>query len=444
MQKLILLFCLFVLNLSAQTPIESVNTFLQNEQIKPATVAFKIFNISNQKEVLNYNGNKLLVPASLQKIVTTSIFLKMYEPSSFFSTKVNFKGVLVGNKFTGIIEVKGSGDPSIDEIFIDEICVFLKEKGIEIIEGYITVDDSVFDKQAPKTWLVEDVANYYGATAFGFNYKKNTYKLKLQQTPEGTSPKIVSTTPYMRHFKFDNQLVSDAPNTGDNAYFLGMPFSNNRQLVGKIPAGDGIFTIKGAINNPSQIFKNELIKKFQSEGIGFVFNKHINPSKIAFSYEHKSVSFAELVNDCNQKSINLYAEVFLKMIGKGSTEKGIEKIIDYSTNKEIQIYDGSGLSRKDLLSANFLIKVLKNNAHKAFTNSLGVSGISGTMKYFKSEKTKGKIKAKSGSADGILNYAGYYTNKKGEQFAFVLMVNSYIGKRTDLRKKMVKVFDTLM
>ena len=45
----------------------------------------------------------------------------------------------------------------------------------------------------------------------------------------------------------------------------------------------------------------------------------------------------------------------------------------------------------------------KNKENEVFQNSLGVSGVSGTMKYLSSEKLKGKIKAKSGSADGILN-----------------------------------------
>ena len=107
--------------------------------------------------------------------------------------------------------------------------------------------------------------------------------------------------------------------------------------------------------------------------------------------------------------------------------------------------DGSGLSRKNKFSTDFLMQILKQNKDNlSFKNSLGVSGVSGTMFYFNSEKVYGKIKAKSGSADGILNYAGYFENSKGQQFAFTFIVNDFSGSTSGLRKEMVKVLEAFL
>ena len=117
----------------------------------------------------------------------------------------------------------------------------------------------------------------------------------------------------MNHLKFDNQLVSKGKT--DKAYILGMPFSKERKIVGSIPPGAGTFTIKGAIDNPAQLFKNMLIKKLQKEKIDFVFNDNISSENIFASKEYMSQELQKIITVTNQNSNNLYAEALLKTIG---------------------------------------------------------------------------------------------------------------------------------
>ncbi len=449
--KIILIISQFLFfSIHAQTINKDFNLFLKDKQVSPAQVSFKVFNITKGLSEVNYNSEKLMIPASIQKLITTSSALKFLGKDFQFLTKVNFKGDIQNNVFKGIIEVVASGDPSLNETFIDAILSKLEEKKIKKIEGYIIVKDTIFDKNVAQSWLVEDVANYYGTAAFGFNFLKNTYKLSLQQSEENNRPKIVSCSPNMKNLNFENELISADENSGDHAYILGMSFSNSRKIVGTIPSGTGIFTIKGAINNPAQIFKNLLLEKFVEKKISFVFQPNLNHKKNAFSLAYKSEKLSEIIKITNHKSINLFAEALLKKIGLerkayGTTENGIKALTELLNNEQQLIYDGSGLSRKNAISSSFVSDILlQYNKNKAFVNSLSISGISGTMKYFNSEKIKGKIQAKSGSADGILNYAGYFTNSTGDRFTFVFMINNYIGDRKVLRKKMVKVMETFM
>ena len=446
MKYFYILLNVLVANIFAQTNT-AFDSFLLSEQVKPASVSFLVYNVCQNKYIVNYKTDKLMVPASVQKLVTTSAALNILTEDFKFVTKINLLGEIIENRFIGVIEVVASGDPTLNETLIEEIYDFLSAKNINSIEGYITVKENVFDNAFPQTWLVEDIANYYGSPAYSFNYLKNTYKLTFTQTAEGLNPKIKSISPYMRKLNFENNLVSGSEKSGDHAYILGLPFSNERQIVGTIPAGTGTFSIKGAINNPAQIFKNDLIKKFQKENFKFIYNKDVKKAKVIETLIHESNELTKIINTTNKKSINLYAEALLKMIaykkyGFGTTENGIKALKKYYNDESLIIYDGSGLSRKDLITANFVNKILlTNKENKVFKNSLGISGVSGTMKYFKSDKTRGKIYAKSGSADNILNFAGYFKNSKGEEFTFVIFINNYLGDRKFLRKEIVKLME---
>lgn len=448
MKNTFILFILMPFITFSQSKNDELNTFLNLEKIKPASVSLIVKNLSTNTNLLAYNEEKYMSPASLQKLLTTSAAISILGADFTFKTTIELKGNQVGTRFIGVLNIVAGGDPSLNQNFINEVYLFLKEQNIEILEGFIQVDEQKYANTPPKTWLLEDVANYYGTPAFGFNFLQNTYKLTFAKTSEGNKPEIVSSNPYMRHLKFDNQVLSAG--TKDNAYIIGVPFSKERKIVGTIPSGKGVFTIKGAIDEPAQIFKNMLIRKFQEEQFGFAFNAQVEANETLFSKEIKSSSLANIIAETNINSNNLYAEALLnamaiKKYGFASEQNAIKVLQTHFKDTDLQVFDGSGLSRKNRYSAAFLMSVLENNqSNTIFKSSLGISGVSGTMKYLFSEQTKAKFIGKSGSAEGILNYAAYFTNSKNENCAFVFTINNYKGSRAGIRNEMLKVLSKFL
>ena len=79
-----------------------------------------------------------------------------------------------------------------------------------------------------------------------------------------------------------------------------------------------------------------------------------------------------------------------------------------------------------------------------FYASLPISGISGTMKNFcKSEKSKGKIRAKSGTLTRIFCYSGYAQSKRGA-LVFSVMINSYSGNFKEMKSELEKILESLV
>jgi D-alanyl-D-alanine carboxypeptidase/D-alanyl-D-alanine-endopeptidase (penicillin-binding protein 4) len=71
---------------------------------------------------------------------------------------------------------------------------------------------------------------------------------------------------------------------------------------------------------------------------------------------------------------------------------------------------------------------MKNNSlyFDAFYKSLPVAGETGTLEdMFKGSIAEGKLRAKSGTIDGVKAYAGYVTSVSGRKIAFSMVVNNF-------------------
>jgi D-alanyl-D-alanine carboxypeptidase/D-alanyl-D-alanine-endopeptidase (penicillin-binding protein 4) len=137
----------------------------------------------------------------------------------------------------------------------------------------------------------------------------------------------------------------------------------------------------------------------------------------------------EIVYWTNQKSINLYAEHLLKKMGEvvykeGSTKAGIRAVTEFLRSKKIdlegfQLDDGSGLSRKNLVTAKQFVEILsqikKTELFPIFMESL--------------VKVTDHVKAKDGWMTLIRGYVGY-----ADEVVFAMIVNQCLDPQ--LPKKM--------
>jgi len=95
----------------------------------------------------------------------------------------------------------------------------------------------------------------------------------------------------------------------------------------------------------------------------------------------------------------------------GSLEKGVRSALIYAKNilkiDHVQIEEGSGISRKNKISARDFYKILN-----AF------------MPYYSLMQQTDKMYYKTGTLKGIHTRAGYIKKKNGELYPFVLMINT--------------------
>lgn len=97
-------------------------------------------------------------------------------------------------------------------------------------------------------------------------------------------------------------------------------------------------------------------------------------------------------------------------------------------------YDGSGLSRHNLITPSSAVKLYeymdKSPNALFWRNALTIGGIDGTLKNrFKGTTAEGNVRGKTGTIDQVSALSGYVTAKSGEKFVFSILTNNIPNSR---------------
>jgi len=399
--------------------------------IDHASVSVYAVNSESGKVLIDQNSDLSMIPASCMKVVTTAAALQLLDAKSRFETHLEYSGNIDNTKtLHGSIFIRGGGDPCLgsDRIpgslswkkQIEAWATAIQNLGINKIQGKIVGDASKWEKAlAVPSWTWEDIGNYYGAGACALSFHENLYTLIFKPAEKvGDKTIILRTEPLLPSHTFVNEVTTGPKGSGDCACIYGSEFSNVQYVRGTIPTGVDEFSIKGAIPDPSAFCAVLLTQELQKRGIIIEKDDKMQESKRISFHTTYSPTIGEIVHWTNQLSINLYAEHLLKKIGEvvyheGSTASGIKAVTNYWKSQYIDLSgfnmaDGSGLSRKNLVTTKQLVEILlkmkKSNVFPIFFESLPTSEVS--------------MRAKSGAMSFINGYVGYV-----DKIAFAIIVN---------------------
>ena len=203
------------------------------------------------------------------------------------------------------------------------------------------------------------------------------------------------------------------------------------------------------MNNLQRYFNVQLSQALEDRKIylkhAFVSNKLSNSDVFLAEITHP---INRAINDVLKNSNNLVSETMFKLAGAkylnietGTDSAGIKMFNDYCKNNNIdntriKIADASGVSKNNLVSADFITEFLyKNKNNKAYEN-LPKPG-EGTLTH-RMLPIKNNLKAKTGTLSDLSAIAGFLTTKKGKNYVFSIMINDTKLSASD--KKMLEDF----
>lgn len=408
----------------------------------PASVSAYAVDMKTGEVLLDENSGKSLMPASCMKVITTAAALEILGPETRFQTDLEYDGSLDKEVLRGNLYIRGGGDPCLGSDRIEgslswskqiEAWVAAVQKlGIQKIEGSILGDTTRWEKAlAVPSWSWEDLGNYYGAGACALSFHENYYSLFFKPGLEGEDAQILRSDPPISALTFQNEVKTGPAGSGDCACVFGSEFTPIQYVRGTIPAEVKEFSIKGAIPDPAALCAEIFEKALQSKGISIQHQKISPDKKRTVFHTTYSPTVKEIVYWTNQKSINLYAEHLLKKIGEviskeGSTKAGIQAVTDFWRSKQIDLNgfnmaDGSGLSRKNLVTAkqfvSILLEIKKSDFFPVFMQSL--------------PQENDHTKAKDGRMSLVRGYVGYT-----DEVAFALLVNQCLDPKLTKKLKL--------
>jgi len=465
-------------SLAVQQLMALVDSFQAGPAVRYGTVALSVRRVSDGQELVNYNARQSLPSASTLKLITTATALSVLGPNYSYKTTLEYDGTIQDSVLTGNVYIRGSGDPSLGSWrfpgyydlpgLLTYWSAQIKGAGIRDIRGRIVGDASLYtDLTTPDTWPYGDLGNYYGASLSALNINENLYRVFFKPGKSvGSSATYLRTDPALPFLSLRNSVTSDGADTGDQVTILGAPFQTQQWLTGKVPLGHE-FSVKGALPDPAYFAAYALHQQLLSDRMtvsdeplsvgGGLATALPSTGKRTLIYEHKSPPLTDLITQTNFQSINLYAEALLRTtaltLNKSTktTDASINQLVEYWRNKGVDLHgfrikDGSGLSTVGALTASNMTGILSSVGREplfpAFLETIPVVGQTGTVRNLaKGTIAAGKIRAKSGSIEGVRAYAGYFITTRGERMSFCIQVNRFTpGQNRRVTAGIEKVF----
>ena len=147
----------------------------------------------------------------------------------------------------------------------------------------------------------------------------------------------------------------------------------------------------------------------------------------------------DIVRDINKMSNNVMArQLFLTLATArapppATTARATETVLAWLARRklrmpELVLDNGSGLSRRERISAGSLARLLVaadgSAVREEFASSLAVAAMDGTVqRRFVNGSVAGQALLKTGTLDGVRALAGYVIDNDGRRFAVVAIVN---------------------
>ena len=406
-----------------------VEAILEHQRLPLDHLALLLFSVRQRTYLYSHNIRRPMIAASNAKLVTTYTALKTLSPdyrwrTGFYRIDENHDGA--DSPRQGLL-VKGSGVPTLTPGDVYRAALYLKSVGLRRIDGGIYFDGRIFDDQIfPAAWGDVSRGEAWFAPVSPFIVAENVIEFMISKRPglpfhDVLSPvpgfEIVSKVKEVRFSKPNVKVIQKWREDGAVFHFSGTLAPINKPIP-----------LSMAVERPRVYFYRLLVAALRRAGIEGEMPMRLDhpPPKVRRAvYQILSPPLREVIVEVNKHSSNLAAEVLLRTMALSekkqevSAEDGLEvlraemELAFKQTPTDLVMVDGSGLSRENRITALLLVRLLNRirydfSLRPEFINSLPVALTDGTLRYRNFPvRMKGRVRAKSGTLDGVSNLSGY-------------------------------------
>jgi D-alanyl-D-alanine carboxypeptidase/D-alanyl-D-alanine-endopeptidase (penicillin-binding protein 4) len=344
-----------------------------------------VVDLTTGQTLYSHKARAPRLPASVEKLYTTSTALIKFGPASRLETSVLGKGTMNGSTFDGTLYLRGGGDPTFGTAGFDRqnyragatvqqlVKNLIRATGIHALKGSVVADETLWDSlrgtpatgYAPSIWVEGELsalafdrgwADAYGATYYAH-------------------PAIEAGQQFVYALKTAGVHVP----------------GRTKVRAGRTPTT-------------------------------------AQPMAVV-----RSPRMSTMIALTNAPSDNFFAESLIKDLGAhfgtgGTTSAGaavVRATIAASFGLHPRLNDGSGLSLYDRTTPYDVVSLLRQQAaDEPFTSSLAVAGRTGTLKYeMQGTYAQGRCRGKTGTLSNVSNVVGYCQARDGHTLAYALLMN---------------------
>ncbi|WP_053131921.1 D-alanyl-D-alanine carboxypeptidase/D-alanyl-D-alanine-endopeptidase [Pseudomonas sp. MIACH] len=458
------LLCLSVLlggcaSVSPPSTPSTLDHLLADPALNGATVSVMVRDARSGSTLYQHNPRTRLIPASNLKLLTTAAAMDVLGPQYRFSTQLLSNGTLQGGRLAGNLYLRGLGDPTTQFADYQALAAQLASQGVRQVQGDLVFDDTWFDaERLGVDWAQDDESTYYGAQISALTVSPNTdfdagTLLVTAKAPVALGqPVNVVVSPSTDYVQLSNRAVSGP----GNSYAITRQHGTNLlQLSGALAPGKQSRQWV-SVWEPTQLVANLFEQALAQQGIQVLGRRVIggaSPATATVLAEHQSAPLQDLITPLLKLSNNNMSEALLKAMGRktanaGTAAAGVAAVaafmqrqgLDPATLSQV---DGSGLSRRNLVSAQNLTDLLlaasKQPWFDAWYSALPIAGnadrmTGGSLRYrLRGTAAENNLHAKTGSMAGVSSLSGYITDAEGRRLVFSMISNNYVSDAAPIR-----------
>jgi serine-type D-Ala-D-Ala carboxypeptidase/endopeptidase (penicillin-binding protein 4) len=397
-----------------------------------------------------------MLPASNTKLFTSAAAMDLLGPDYRFDTTVLTDGDRTGDTLEGDLYLRGGGDPTLLAADYRRLAKRIADAGIGTVDGDLVADDTFFDEQLlGSDWAWDDEPFYYAApvsaltVAPNTDYDAGTVIIEGRPGPRPGAPARLRVVPATSEVRVVNDVVTKPADAGTSYSVERQHGSDVIVVSGQIALGEGPFQDWSSVEDPTAYAADVFQRALDNQGVDVTgrIEYGATPSDADRLAGLRSMTVAELLTPFMKLSNNGHAEVLVRTIGheltgEGSWDAGLDEIAgqlpDYDVDPDVlAMYDGSGLSRRDLIPAeqiaNLLVAVQDESWFDTWYEALPIAGnpdrfVGGTLRSrMVDTAAANNLHGKTGSLTGVSALSGYVTDADGELLVFSIVSNYYLA-----------------
>ena len=365
-----------------------------------------VVNAATKDTLYSRNAGKLFMPASNQKIVTSAVALAQLGRDYRYRTVIAKRGTIKDSVLNGDLLIIGKGDPTMSD----------RVQG-SAAKAMAAIADSIRARGIRRvTGAIRQGGNAFPDSIYGYGWEWD-----------------------------DLSGESGAP-VDELLYNEGM-----MQRAAKIDGRDTVISV--ATRSPGYVYLGALYSALSQRGIPVNGLVNLTADSLVVPYDTvyviESPPLHEILKHFMKPSQNQIGEALLKTIGLektgiGTADAGAEVVTRQLSewgidSTEVVYYDGSGLSRHDLVSPRAIIKILMAmrglDMWDDFYNSFPIAGVDGTIRSrMKGTKAENNLRGKTGTIEFVRSLSGYVDAGNGVLLTFSFLANHFTTPVSEITK----------
>jgi len=429
-----------------------------------ASWGISVVSLDSGRTLYAHRADQLMQPASTAKLFTAALALSTLGTAYQIPTRLLASETIHDGRLNGPLVLYGMGDPTLGTAssadWAAQLAEQLYQRGVRQVHGDLIADDSYFTGPSfGSGWEAGDLQSWFAVPSSALSVGENIVDITLTPASVAGLPASLSVDPVDANLSLLGQVTTTLSRTPGDINLYRAPGDGRLYAFGTVPAKSPPQHFKLSLPDPAVEAGAQLRKALTDRGIlvtGQVHALHWPQDDTALVShaetlaELRSPPLMDILQRGLKRSQNLYLQnLFLSVGAHQQSTEAATGIVPFASTEQWSVKalkqlmadvemppsaalidEGTGLSRRDLVTPTAMVRLLTYLAAQPYApqlhDALPIAGIDGTLAgQLRHTAAENNVHAKTGSMTYVHCLVGYVTSAAGERLAFAIMLNNY-------------------